>query len=249
MFHARQGLRVLAIMFFSAFFLMLSSCPLSGDTTKQSATRKSTTNANAAKVAEIEKYCTEAQGRTRKREPDFVFGLPSSIDTHQAQWQTFASTAELQKAAEGEANFDQQVYVWMEGGKIIAANFTLQSESGDWALYPNYCFRKNGTTAEIRSELRTFYGGMLVRRDWKFDSNGHLIESDEKFLDLKTENPKKPDEDFFDEETPLYHKASDLPFLSLLWKPPTVIRTDKGLPSRFCYAICSVSRAARICLS
>jgi hypothetical protein len=218
MFHAKLELKVLTIMFFSAFFLVFRSCPISGNTAKQSAIHKSTTNANATEVAEIEKYCTDVQGRTSKREPDFVFGLPSSTDTHEAQWQKFASTAELKKAAEGEANLDQQVYVWTERDKVIAANFTLQSESGDWALYPDYCFRKNGTIAEIRSELRTFYGMMLVRRDWKFDCNGHLIESKEKFLDLKTESPKKPDEDFFDEETPLYHKVSDLPFLSLLGK-------------------------------
>jgi hypothetical protein len=148
-----------------------------------------------------------------------VFGLPSSTDNHETQWREFASTAELKKAAEGkEAILEQQVYVWTEGGKVIAANFSLQSESGDWALYPVYCFRKNGTIAEISSELRTFYGRMFVRRDWKFDFNGRLLESKEKFLDLKTESPKKPGEDFVDEETPLYHKVSDLPFLLLLGK-------------------------------
>jgi hypothetical protein len=59
---------------------------------------------------------------------------------------------------------------------------------------------------------------MFVRRDWKFDFNGRLLESKEKFLDLKTESPKKPGEDFVDEETPLHHKVSDLPFLLLLGK-------------------------------
>lgn len=218
-FHAKLGLKFFTIVFFSGIFLVFRLCPISGNAAEQSATHKSTTNANTTGIAEIEKYYTDVQARTSKREPDFVFGLPSSTDKHEAQWRKFASTAELKKAAESaEANLEQQVYVWTEGGKVIAANFTLQSESGDWALYPIYCFRENGTIAEISSELRTFYGEMLVRRDWKFDSNGRLLESKEKFLDLKTESPKKPDEEFVDEETPLYHKVSDLPFLSLLGK-------------------------------
>ena len=125
-FHAKLERKVLSIMFFSAFFLVFRSCPISGNTAKQSATHKSTTNANATEVAEIEKYCTEVQGRASKREPDFVFGLPSSTDEQKAQWRKFASTAELKKAAEGEANFEQQVYIWAEGDKVIAANFIFK---------------------------------------------------------------------------------------------------------------------------
>ena len=190
-FPSKLGFKVFTIVFFSAFFLVFRSCPLSGNAAKQSATHKSTTSSNSTEVAEVEKYCTEIRGLTSKREPDFVFGLPSSTDKHEAQWQKFASTAELKKASEdAEAILEQQVYVWTEGGKVIAANFTLQSESGDWALYPDYCFRKNGAVAEISSELRTFYGMMIIRRAWVFDSKGDLLKSTEEFLDLRTKKPK-----------------------------------------------------------
>ena|SRR5260221_13604022 len=114
---------------------------------------------------------------------------------------------------------NRQAYVWTENGEIVAANFTLQSESRDWALYPNYCFHRNGKIAELTSELRTFYGGMVVRRDWIFDSDGRLLRSKEEFLDLATKELRKPGEDFIDEDIPQYHQTSDLPFRSLLKKP------------------------------
>ena len=68
----------------------------------------------------------------------------------------------------------------------------------------------------MSSELRTCYGSMIVRREWKFDSNGHLLKSTEEFLDLETKKPKKPSDDFIDEEIPPYHKTAELPFLPLL---------------------------------
>ena len=167
----------------------------------------------------MEKYCAEVRARSSKREADFVLGRPSSIEDHKAQWQRYLSSADLEKAVESaQVIYDEQVYVWTEGGSVIAANFTLQDGSGDWTLYPDYCFRKNGTTAEISSELRTFFGMMLVLRNWKFDSNGRLLESKERFLDLDTKSPKKPDEEFVDEKTQLYRKVADLPFLPLLAK-------------------------------
>src|SRR6476660_1900651 len=78
--HAKLGLKCFTVGSFSAFFLVFGSYSISWNAAKQSATHKSTTNANATEVAEIEKYCTEVQARTSKREPDFVFGLPSSTD-------------------------------------------------------------------------------------------------------------------------------------------------------------------------
>lgn len=177
------------------------------------------TSTKAKGVAEVEKYCAEVQARTSKREPDFVLGLSSSTDDHKRQWQKYGSTAELKKAVESaQVIYDEQVYVWTEEGSVIAANFTLQDGSGDWTLYPDYCFHKNGTTAEISSELRTSFGMMLVLRNWTFDSSGRLLESKEKFLDLDTRSPKKPDEEFVDEKTLLYRKVADLPFLPLLGK-------------------------------
>src|SRR5712691_11701587 len=185
--HAKRGLRFLIIVLFQASFLVFRLCPISGNSTKQSASHKSTTSTKAAGFAEVEKYCAEVRARSSKREPDFVLGRPSSTEDHKAQWQRYLSSADLEKAVESaQVIYDEQVYVWTEGGSVIAANFTLQDGSGDWTLYPDYCFRKNGTTAEISSELRTFFGMMLVLRNWKFDSNGRLLESKERFLDLDT---------------------------------------------------------------
>lgn len=215
--HHKPGLKSLAALLFLASLVASQSFSDSADTHRQSAQQPGR-SATGSEIATVEKYCADVQARIRKREPDFVLGFPSSNDENKAKWRKYASTTELKKASEGEI-LDEQAYVWAEGDKIFAANFTLQSGSGDWALYPNYCFHTNGTTAEISSELRTFYGGMVVRRDWKFDSNGRVLTSKEEFLDLETGRPKKPGEDFIDENIPQYHKISDLPFLSLLREP------------------------------
>jgi hypothetical protein len=174
-----------------------------------------TTSVNASQLAVVEKYCDAVERGIKKREPDFAFGLPSSSNEHRVQWQKYTSTADLKKASE-ETTLERQVYVWTEESKIIASHFTLQSESGDWALYPDYCFYKTGTTARMSSELRTFYGSMIVHREWKFDSNGRLLKSTEKFPGLETKKSKNPNDDFIDEEIPPYHKTAELPFLSLL---------------------------------
>jgi hypothetical protein len=174
------------------------------------------TVANASKFAAVEEYCSGIDNRADKRSPDFALALPIPSEDHATQWRKYAPTEAMEKAAQ-ETDFEQQVLLWTEEGHVISATFTIQSESGDWALYPHYCFYRDARVAETTSELRTFYGRMHVRRSWKFSTAGELLKFNEEFLDLSTGNPKKPDDEFVDEETPQYKKVSDLPFFRLLF--------------------------------
>jgi len=87
----------------------------------------------------------------------------------------------------------------------------------------HYCFRADGTLAEINSDLDNFTYNLIARREWVFDTKGRVLGFTEHFLDLETAKPKKPDPEFVDVdvETPRYLRVTDLPFASLLQKTAT----------------------------
>ncbi len=106
--------------------------------------------------------------------------------------------------------------MWKEGGNVVHVELALSSE--DWMTTANYCFRPDGTIAEISSDLDSFTYNLIARREWVFNTRGHVLKFTEQFLDLQTGKPKKPDNEFFegDVDTLRYLKVSDLPFAPLL---------------------------------
>ena len=70
---------------------------------------------------------------------------------------------------------------------IARVDFTFQTESGDWFLSASYYFRADGTIAEKRERLNTFYGNMSVLRGTTFDSLVKTLRQEQKYLDLKTQ--------------------------------------------------------------
>jgi hypothetical protein len=99
----------------------------------------------------------------------------------------------------------------------MIAVFTFSSPSGDWAQYMTNYYRGDGTLAKSSAELRTFMGDVIRTQDRFYDGSGRLIKERTRYLDLTTRKPKKVKKDeFMDVEAPLYVKASDLPFYTLL---------------------------------
>ena len=49
-----------------------------------------------------------------------------------------------------------------------------------------------------------------------YSADGKLLKSTKKFLDLQTKRPKKPGQDFFDQEFLIFANVSTLPFYKLL---------------------------------
>jgi hypothetical protein len=170
------------------------------------------------KIARIEQYCSE-QERLTKMEPDFILGVAGSSERPSGVWRRYGSKDELHKAWQENEDRHLGAYVWLWNGEVVRINFGLQSASGDWVQYTRYCFRA-GALLKLDYELRTFYGEMIVRRQWIYDAKGRAIKSSEEFLDLQTERPKRPGEAFIDEPTTIYHRVADLPFLALVQKPP-----------------------------
>jgi hypothetical protein len=139
-----------------------------------------------------------------------VFGDVGETDEN---WREFKG-----QVAKGETDpddLDEVAHVWARKGKVVAAGFTFQSESRDWYHFVTYYFREDGTLAKIHSRLNTFYGSVTAIRDQYYGSNGRVLKSTARFLDIQTQKPKKKP-NFQDEPTPVYLNVRKLPFFKLL---------------------------------
>ncbi len=168
------------------------------------------------KAAEIEAYAKEIDSYIKSNPaPVRIFADISSAETDKAaQWREFKSAKERDAASE---NPNASADVWTRNGKVVGANFALQTPSGDWAQFVMYYFRSDGTLAKIFSTLNTFHGGITVVREDYYNAKGTFLRGTTHCQDLKTQKTK-PCADFQDQPAPLYQKISQLPFYSLLKK-------------------------------
>lgn len=149
--------------------------------------------AKSAEVKSIDAYCKTVDTIRKKRKtPELVFADTAGMEDDKEKWRSFASEKALDKFREKTETYSI-AYNWRKAGKIVASNFTLSSPSGDWVKYVYHYFREDGSLARVESELRTFYGDYRVVRVRYFDKNGKELHKTEKFLDLATKQPKKPE--------------------------------------------------------
>lgn len=176
---------------------------------------------NRAEIKRIDAYVRSIDRiANRKKDPDRVFADTADPEDKEAKWKRFDSTKALDKFRESKETYSV-AYNWRSHGKIVASNFTLFSESGDWAKYINHYFRADGSLAKVRSELRTFYGDYIVIEDIYFDTKGKRLKRAIKYLDLTTKKPKKPTADFLGDNTmasevDYFKRTGLLPFANLL---------------------------------
>ncbi|MBK8466494.1 MAG: hypothetical protein IPL32_11740 [Chloracidobacterium sp.] len=175
-----------------------------------------------AEVKSIDAYCKslDAVGKKRKT-PELVFADVSGLTDKTEKWRSFASEKALDKYREDSETYSI-AYNWRKNGKIVVSNFTFFSGSGDWVKYVYHYFREDGTLARVESELRTFNGDYIVNRRRHFDRSGKLISKTEKYLDLTTKKPKKPEGGGVMGDNPkkidYYKTTGKLPFAHLLKK-------------------------------
>ena len=131
------------------------------------------------------------------------------------KWQKFSSEKAFEKYRENVEIYTI-AYVWRKESKVVTANFTFTSGSGDWVHYVFYSFREDGTLAKIKAQLNTFYGNMKVIRNLYFNKNGKLIKKTFQYRDLQTGKLKKPGDDFYDNEIKIYRNTKRLPFINLV---------------------------------
>lgn len=168
------------------------------------------------RVADIEAYANEIDKylkSTVARERIFA-NIASGKKNEAAQWREFKTEDERKNADTGD-NLNESAYVWARDGKVIGANFTLQSPSRDWAQLVMYYFRGDGSLAKSDSTLNAFGGGITVIRQDYYDSKGILLKGTTHCKDLKTQQ-SRPCGDFEDRPAPFYKTVSQLPFYRLL---------------------------------
>lgn len=164
-----------------------------------------------AQLTQINSYVAEVNSYVKRNAKSRrIFADVADYDKTPS-WREFKTEAEAEK----RSNLNQSADVWTRGGKVIAANLSFTSPSGDWAHLIMYYFREDGSLAKIEAQLNTFYGDVSIVRDQYFNNRGVRISSTRKFLDLKTQKPKKP-VDHIDHPVPVYSKVSQLPFFKLL---------------------------------
>ena len=87
-------------------------------------------------------------------------------------------------------------------------------------MYIFHCYRADGTLAQVRSELRTFYGDYIVTQTRYFNGRGKQISKTVKYQDLTSHKLKKPTSDFdssFSDDD-IFMTTAKLPFAKLITK-------------------------------
>ena len=202
--------KLISFSFLTVFFVVCCS-PVFAQTSRKSA------------IKQIDLHCKKVETFTRKyKSPQLIFADTSDYtENSKPKWKKFASEKVLEKFREEKETYSI-AYNWRKNDKIIRSNFTLFSPSGDWAKYVYLYFREDGTLAKAESELKTFYGNFIVLNDIYFNAKGEILKKTTKYLDLKTEKPRKPSEDDFAntgdnfKSVEFYKKTDKLPFAFLL---------------------------------
>lgn len=179
-----------------------------------------------AEIKRIDAYEKTVEALTKNsKSPQLIFADASDYNENaKPKWRKFASEKALEKFRETSETYTI-AYNWQKNGKIVASNFTLFSPSGDWAKYVFHYFREDGSLAKVESELKTFYGDLIVLQNIYFDNKGRILKKTLAYKDLQTGKPKKPAKDSFDasssfiNETDYYKQTRKLPFAHLLKKP------------------------------
>ena len=154
-------------------------------------------------VKQVDRFIKTNEKRKR------IFG---EVGDTQDIWREFKGKVAKDETPE---DLDQVAYVWTRSGEVLAAAFTFQSGSRDWAHFVTYYFREDGTLAKIHSRLNTFYGNTSAIRDKYYGANGKLLRTTARYLDMDTGKPNKHP-NFQEEQLPIFLSVRSLPFFNLL---------------------------------
>ena len=191
------------LKFFSiAVLVLIQGLTTSGLTTQTPQTPQPPT-ASATALAEIKTYTAEID-RVTKKQNFRTYGI--IYNGNDGTWQLLKPKSE---------HVNESCDVWTREGKVVLAFFGFTSDSGDWYHFIKYYYRPDGTLAKIQARLNTFYGNVSVLRDRYYDTNGKLLKSTQRYLDMQTQKPVKK-ADFHDNPIPMYARVSALPFRKLL---------------------------------
>jgi hypothetical protein len=191
----------------SLLFLLMLSASAAGQEPLAAAPPKTELTAITSYSRSVDQF-TKRNPRKKR-----IFGIIPQDEDKPDKWAQFKTTRQ-----EIQADLEDSAHVWARDGKVVAARFSFTSPSGDWYHYVDFYFRADGTLAKIHAQLNTFAaadGGMSVVRDKFYGSGGKLLHTTTRYLDLKSQKPRKR-ADFMDQPIPVYQTVRNLPFYKLL---------------------------------
>jgi hypothetical protein len=163
-------------------------------------------------------YCSQAADyAAQNRNTALLFSaVPQNPTAALDRWHPVKTNAELQTKRQ---NGQSTAVVTVRDGHLIFAVFELNNQFGDSSETAQYCFRADGTLAELRSDLRSYHGDMRVIREAAYTSSGELSRSSTQSSDLTSGKPKAIPSDFWDQPAPVFLHVGDLPFAKQLQHP------------------------------
>ena len=134
----------MTIRFLTLASLLFLLCPVMGQA-QPAPSLKTELTAIASYTKSIDQF-TKRNPRKRR-----IFGIIPGEEDKPDKWAEFKTVRQ-----EVQANLEDSAYVWLKDGKVVVAQFSFTSSSGDWYHYVNYYFRADGTLAKIHAQLETF---------------------------------------------------------------------------------------------
>lgn len=176
-----------------------------------SATLISGAHNTSSPVTQIAQLCSREKVYTEQHKGDAwrFWAIPQNQNPARDHWRRVTSRSELDNAAK---NADSTASVWIRDRKVVLVDAILQNQFGDSTQSVEYCFRADGTLAQLHSDLKSFHGGMRVVREIVFDDAGKQIGKTTRSFDLESGKAKKIPPDFWDFPPPIFLQVSDLPF-------------------------------------
>jgi len=162
-------------------------------------------------VAQLDQECAAEKTFTQKhpRAALLFSAIPQNENPARDHWQRVTSRNDFDSAAK---NGNSTASVWIRNGAVAFVDAIFQNQFGDSKQSVEYCFRPDGTLAQLHSDLKSFHGGLRVVREIVFDDAGKPIVKTTQSFDLESGKPKKIPPDFWDFPPPIFLHVSDLPF-------------------------------------
>jgi hypothetical protein len=166
-------------------------------------------------------YCAEMEKYARAH-PQQVLDFsaqPQNRDPARDHWLPVNNEDDFRSKAR---NGDSTAEVIERNGNVVFARFTYQNQFGDSVEHAQYCFRQDGSLAQLDSEFDSYHGNMKIVRGATYSQEGRRLSHFTHSFDLSRGTPKPMPPDFWDLPAPVFLHTRDLPFAAYIPKaaPP-----------------------------
>ena len=193
-----------------------------GSPSTSSATNEPKPSPTPSEISTVTSYCKEL-GIYAKRNPKQArfFGDVSSYDQSGAtlnkpteKWSEF-KTQKARESATTKDNLYNTANVWLRAGNIVLAHFEYGSPSGDWSQFVSYCFREDGSLAELKNSFRTFNGSVRVEKQNIYNSSGKRLRATTRCFELESGRKKRCGGSYAQYDADEFRKVQQLPIYRL----------------------------------